>query len=594
MGKASDLDPNRAVVADTLPESEALVFDSQFRYLGDNGQEPSADQTLAARFPELERILRPWYAKTLAGQTGEWQQILDETVVLHRFQPLAPLQAGLHLVQRWRPGEETLRLLQESEMRSRLLIAGSSAGIWEWQLPTDQLWLSSSFMGLLGFGADEIEPSRDFWRSRSHPDDLPRLQSALSRHLHHNEPFAQESRLRLKSGDYRWFLVTGQAFWNPAGEALRMAGSINDIHSRKRLEQERVLQFDVIFDQAYELMAILSPQGRLQKANRAWLSLLGSTAEDLQDQFFWHLPCWSGQAETTARLRSAVHLAGERQDVRYEETVHSAEGRALQVELSLKPVFGPQQELICLIVEGRDITPLKQAQQLAEKTSHLLLHHNRQLENFAHITSHNLRAPATNIHMLLNYYDSAQNAEERDYALSKLHASSRRLLETLDILSDNLAIRMDPHIPRQQLSFQAVLERTLERLALQIQTSQAEIIADFSLCPSVEYPPSYLDSILLNLLSNALQYRHPDRPPLIRLHTWQEHQRVNLRVSDNGLGINLERHRDKVFGLYKTFHRHPQARGVGLFLIKSQIEALGGRIQLKSQPEQGSTFHIVF
>jgi signal transduction histidine kinase len=103
-----------------------------------------------------------------------------------------------------------------------------------------------------------------------------------------------------------------------------------------------------------------------------------------------------------------------------------------------------------------------------------------------------------------------------------------------------------------------------------------------------------LDSILINLLSNAIKYRYPERRPLIRLHTWLENHRVNLRISDNGLGINLKRHQDKIFGLYKTFHRNSEARGVGLFMIKSQIEALGGAISVKSQPNQGTTFHIIF
>lgn len=484
--------------------------------------------------------------------------------------------------------------MQDTLLRYQLLIASSNAGIWELNFETDRLWFSPRFLALLGFVPGEMPDTREFWRSQVHPQDLPRVIAALQRHVEEHEPFRLEYRFRCKSGEYRWFLNSGQAHWDADGKPLFILCSVNDIHEHKLLEEERQLQFAAIFEQANELIAILNAQGQVRKANRALLNLLGCHPEELREQYFWKLPFWKCNPEAPTRMRSAVLLASEHQEIRYEENIQASGQRNIVLDLSVKPVFSNEQDLLCLVVEGRDITLLKQAQQMAEKTSQMLLHHNHQLENFAHITSHNLRSPATNIHMLLSYYENAQNAEERTYALSKLQQSSQRLLETLDILSDNLSIRMDANVPCEELHFDAALARNLEMLAAQIMESEAEIISDFSLCQIIEYPPSYLDSILINLLSNAIKYRDPDRKPLIRLHTWQEHNRINLRISDNGLGINLKRHQDKIFGLYKTFHRQPESRGVGLFLIKSQIEALGGSISVKSEPNQGTTFHIVF
>ncbi|MEZ0370634.1 MAG: PAS domain-containing protein [Candidatus Sericytochromatia bacterium] len=588
-------------IMEHLPDSTVFVFDKDCRYVlagGDTEGAAIAGRTLWEVFPEAEaQLLTPYYQSALAGQMGRLEQRQGESCAQHNFAPVpdtsGSLAAGMHVIHQQQPGGAE-QALAETELRYRLVIAGSSAGIWEWNVESDRLWFSPRFFELIGFGPSEAPHTREFWNSRVHPQDLTQAQTAFQAHLETRLPYQHEYRLKLKSGDYHWFLVTAQAHWDENGKAVRVTGSINDIHARKLLEDERELQFAVIFEQAYELMAILSPQGRIQNANRALLNLLGCSLEQIHEQFFWNLPCWKTSPEATTRLRSAIQLAGEHQDIRYEEIVEGPGRRPNVIDLSIKPVFSRRQDLLCLIVEGRDITPLKQAQQLAEKTSQMLLHHNRQLENFAHITSHNLRSPATNIHMLLSYYENAQNADEQAYALNKLHQSSQRLMETLDILSDNLAIRMDPSVPREELQFEAVLARHLEMLSAQIMETGTEVIADFSLCPSLEYPPSYLDSILTNLLSNAIKYRHPDRRPIIRLHSWLENQSVNLRISDNGLGINLERHKDKLFGLYKTFHRNPEARGVGLFLIKSQIEALGGRISVKSQPNQGTTFHIIF
>ncbi|PKL76600.1 MAG: hypothetical protein CVV27_09430 [Candidatus Melainabacteria bacterium HGW-Melainabacteria-1] len=367
-----------------------------------------------------------------------------------------------------------------------------------------------------------------------------------------------------------------------------------NITKHKRADQARQQQLEIIFEQAYELMAILSPAGRLQNANLSLRELLGLQLDACRQQNLWQLPGWKDDPAVAQRLRSAVMMAADGQEVRYEETIKAASGRNLILDLSLKPALSLENEVLALIVEGRDITSLKRAQQLAEKTSQMLTHHNQQLENFAHITSHNLRSPATNIQMLLNLFEQADNPEDRAYALSKLQQSSRRLLETLDVLADNLSIRMDTGIEKSELLFAEVLEHTRDLLTAQILLADADIIADFSLAPLIDYPPSYLESIFLNLLSNALKYRAPGRRPLIRLHSWYERGHVHLRVSDNGLGINLNRHSDKIFGLYKTFHRNPDARGVGLFLTKSQIEALGGQISVKSEPDSGTTFHLVF
>ena len=111
---------------------------------------------------------------------------------------------------------------------------------------------------------------------------------------------------------------------------------------------------------------------------------------------------------------------------------------------------------------------------------------------------------------------------------------------------------------------------------------------------AVTVVPAYLDSILLNLISNAVKYRAQQRPATIRLHAHQAAGFVVLTVQDNGLGIDLVKNRAKLFGMYKTFHDNEDARGVGLFLTKNQIEAMLGTIEVESEVGVGSTFKICF
>jgi signal transduction histidine kinase len=122
----------------------------------------------------------------------------------------------------------------------------------------------------------------------------------------------------------------------------------------------------------------------------------------------------------------------------------------------------------------------------------------------------------------------------------------------------------------------------------------AKVVTDFHKAPHIKYPNIYLESILLNLLSNALKYRSPERKPEIYLRTENTPQGILLTISDNGVGLNMQRYGHQIFKLRKTFHKHPESRGIGLFMIKNQLEALGGDISISSIENEGTTFYVNF
>lgn len=219
---------------------------------------------------------------------------------------------------------------------------------------------------------------------------------------------------------------------------------------------------------------------------------------------------------------------------------------------------------------------------------------NRQLDDFAHITSHNIRGPASNIRTLVGMLDKDSTLDDYQLIFSKLEKVSANLGETLNDLIEVLQVKKNKNVERQVNDFQELLDREKENLGGEILKSNATIIADFEKAPTVSYPRTYLESILHNLLSNALKYRSADRAPVIHISSSQKDGRVQLTVKDNGLGIDLTRYGDKLFGLRKTFHEHPEARGIGLFMTKAQIETLGGRITVESEPGAGTTFIVRF
>ncbi|HET7179101.1 MAG TPA: ATP-binding protein, partial [Chryseosolibacter sp.] len=138
------------------------------------------------------------------------------------------------------------------------------------------------------------------------------------------------------------------------------------------------------------------------------------------------------------------------------------------------------------------------------------------------------------------------------------------------------------------------LTRTKRILEKEIEDTQTKIINNFTEADKVYAIAPYVESILYNLISNSIKYRDPERAPLIAIKTTHEKEFVCLAVMDNGLGIDLRKYQQSIFNLYKRFHLHVEGKGLGLYLVKTQIEALGGRVEITSQPNEGTTFHVYF
>lgn len=216
----------------------------------------------------------------------------------------------------------------------------------------------------------------------------------------------------------------------------------------------------------------------------------------------------------------------------------------------------------------------------------------QQVENFAYITSHNLRSPSANLVALIRDLEEA-DAERKELIMPHLVKSGNLLMRTLDDISQVLT-QSHPLQDARKTSFSELVDEIKLELSQEIEEAQVEIIERFEECPSIVYAPDHLDSIFINLISNAIRYRHPDRKPIIELKTWVYDGRVFLECKDNGLGIDLPKHGENMFRLYKTFHHHPEAKGIGLFLVRHQLESLDGSIDVGSRVGEGTTFVIKF
>ena len=236
---------------------------------------------------------------------------------------------------------------------------------------------------------------------------------------------------------------------------------------------------------------------------------------------------------------------------------------------------------------------LPAARHLSKKNTDLT-QANKQLTDFAQITAHNLRAPIGNLIFLSNFYKEADSDQEKSELFEKINTVIQHLDETIHVLLDGLQIKTRDDIVMEELSFQKTLDQTKDLLSGEILKTKAIITSDFTAASSITYNKIYLESIILNLVGNAIKYSDPNRIPEIKVYTKMSKGRTQLFVSDNGLGINLERQGKKVFGLHQTFHRHQNSKGIGLFMTKNHVQSLGGTIEVESVPNKGSTFAVSF
>ncbi len=218
---------------------------------------------------------------------------------------------------------------------------------------------------------------------------------------------------------------------------------------------------------------------------------------------------------------------------------------------------------------------------------------NGQLEDFAHIMSHNLRSPLSNINGLHQMYQDEPNLENAAFAMEHIQRVSHNMTQTIEDLNVILKTRINQQLPVEAIPLAELVEKEKQNLAAMLEQTQVEIQLDLTV-KTIWLPRIYAESILHNLLSNALKYRSPNRKPVIRVATELVNNRFVLSVADNGLGMNLTKMGHKLFGLYNTFHHQEQAKGLGLYLTKMQIEALGGTITVTSELDQGTTFTVSF
>ena len=267
-------------------------------------------------------------------------------------------------------------------------------------------------------------------------------------------------------------------------------------------------------------------------------------------------------------------------------------GKIVWVNLIVASLWKEANKVLNHVAIVEDITDKKRAEEELKQSFELVSEQNKRLLNFSYIVSHNLRSHTSNIELISGLMEGIKSQEEQAEMVHLLQKVSKSLDDTMRNLNEVVNIRTNFNVTIERLNLHEYIERNLSVLEKQIRDKNVEIQ---NLVPKhifIDYNVAYLESILYNFISNAIRYSHPKKKPLIVLQF--DEKKKALSIADNGIGIDLKRNGENLFGMYKTFNNNPDAKGIGLFITKNQIDAMGGRIETESEIDEGTTFTIYF
>jgi signal transduction histidine kinase len=270
-------------------------------------------------------------------------------------------------------------------------------------------------------------------------------------------------------------------------------------------------------------------------------------------------------------------------------------GELMYVSLTVSPIFDSSGKVTGASKILRDISDRKRMELEREKNMNELMQRNRDLEQFSYIVSHNLRGPVATILGLSDVLQAVQlNSTEREELIGGLASSAQNLDMVIKDLNTILTVKRNLNEKKELISFSELINDIKASLSNVITNEKVQLVCNFQSTNELTTIKSYLHSIFYNLISNSIKYRQANVIPTIEITSEIHENKTIVYFKDNGLGIDLEKKGKDVFGLYKRFHLHIEGKGMGLFMVKTQVESLGGKISVQSKENVGTEFKIEF
>ncbi|RFS17706.1 PAS domain S-box protein [Emticicia sp. C21] len=404
-----------------------------------------------------------------------------------------------------------------------------------------------------------------------------------------------ETQRRKKTGELIYISLTVSPIRDSKGNITGASKIARDVSDKKKAEdaiRNNEKRFRSLLQNSNDGLSLMSIDGVMLEISPAGKRITGYDDNEMIGQARYDLIHPDDLENVSQAFIDVIEDPSKTKNFQYRSLSKDGTYKWLEAccqNLLHEPTVG------AIVINYRDITERKNQEMEREQLIKTLHQNNNDLRNFSYITSHNLKAPLSN---LMGFIDLLEDMPIKDPTLKTMidgfKASTIQLNNTVNDLVKILIIRDSDSIEQKEIFFGQIFTQVKGQLKNLIEEVAPEIKVNFSEAPTIIFNETYLESIFMNLLTNSIKYRSYDRKLKINIEAHKEKDGIIMTFSDNGIGFDVERHKSKVFGLYQRFHDRPNSKGLGLYLIKSQMESLGGSIDVDSTVDVGTTFTLRF
>ncbi|MGL5192791.1 MAG: PAS domain S-box protein [Chroococcales cyanobacterium] len=499
--------------------------------------------------------------------------------------------------------------LRQSEERWQLALQGNNDGIWDWNLKTNEAFISSRWKEIIGYEDHELPNHSNTWVSRIHPHDGSWVMQAIKEHFCGQTPyFATEHRLRCKNGNYKWVLARGQALCDVAGNPIRMVGSITDITDRKLAEEalaESERKYRDLVETSQEMIFSMNSQGYFTFVNQAVKNIYGYEPEDMIGHHFSEFKPSEYENKTPDQSAFDENLAGH--SISQYETIDIAkDGRPIYLLVNAIIRQDAQGKRLGLTGTASDITQRKQAELALQKSKEAADAASKAKGEFLSKMSHELRTPLNAIlgfTQILNR-DNTLKPQQQDY-LGIISRAGEHLLTLINDVLEMSKIEAG-RISLNETSFDLyrLLTSLEEMFKLKAESKGLQLIFERTpnLHPFIKTDESKLRQVFINLLGNAIKFtekggitvRVMSEPPSLLTEGFEGESTSYLvcEIEDTGPGIS-EEELDTLFDPFvqtETGRKSQLGTGLGLPISRQFVQLMGGEITVISTLEKGTIF----
>jgi PAS domain S-box-containing protein len=405
---------------------------------------------------------------------------------------------------------------------------------------------------------------------------------------------ADNNYIAHKKGTHIWSHGETIFVRNDVGE-IYFIKFIYDINKQKLLEKSLVASnkfSQSILDTINEALIVLDKDLNIITANASFFKCFEIEKEDISRKPFFEI---SNKSWNIPKLKELLYkvLTNNRSIKNFEIEFGFPSGQKV-FRLNAQQILEQGQKQQEILIAFDDVTTDKQVRENLSSENVMLNKVNKDLDVFVYTASHDLKAPINNIEGLINAIsDHPECSRGISDLIFMMKESVYKFKNILDELSKIVKVDQEAKEGIVFNDFDNLLEEVKFNLHIQIEESEAFVSSDFSKAPAINFSRKNLRSVLHNLLSNAIKYRSPKRKPHIHVSTEKSNGFILLKVSDNGLGIK-EEDKGKVLAIFERLHNHVEGTGVGMNIVKKIIDNNGGKIEIDSEVEKGTTFKVFF